>query len=53
MSKDERYDIVIVGAGDHARVLVDVIKGNSFSEFEEWDIIPGLCNPHVHASWDH
>ena len=42
--------IVIVGAGDHARVLVDVIKGKRFSEFEEWEIVALTDdNPEMHG----
>lgn len=33
-----KFKLVIAGAGDHARVLIDIIKEKHFSEFREWEI---------------
>ena len=33
-----KLTLVLAGAGDHARVLIDVIKENGYAEFREWNI---------------
>ena len=35
----ECLKIVISGAGNHARVLIDVIKEKGFLEFREWEVV--------------
>ena len=46
----DRTRLVIAGAGDHARVLIDVIEGKSFPEFKEWEIVALTdANPEIHG----
>ena len=39
MSTANNIRCLMVGAGDHARVLIDVIKAQGFSEFRSWTIV--------------
>lgn len=41
---------MLVGAGDHARVLIDVINQLAFPEFEDWEIVALTdANPEIHG----
>ena len=39
MSNGQQIKCLIAGAGDHARVLIDVIKSQGLPEFMQWEIV--------------